>query len=107
MLALILRARKRILEWNSIQAEPKPMPPALEARLRGELRDDVQRLSRLIGRNLDHWLAPQSATEAAAPRETELKIWSMPQPVVDTDDLRGVPGHAASASPSQEAGMRF
>jgi hypothetical protein len=38
-------------------ARPAAAPPELLAGLRAELRDDVERLAELLGRDLSSWLA--------------------------------------------------
>lgn len=52
----ILAARKALLRWNRAPAPPLDMPPALAAEVRELLSDDVDRLGRVIGRDLSHWL---------------------------------------------------
>jgi hypothetical protein len=48
---------KRLARWNSVDANPAPLPPELRAELRSVLADDVARLGDLLGRDLSHWLA--------------------------------------------------
>ncbi|HET7816812.1 MAG TPA: hypothetical protein VFK58_04475, partial [Sphingomicrobium sp.] len=52
----VLAARKALLRWNRAPAPPLSMPPALAAEVRDLLLDDIDRLGRLIGRDLGHWL---------------------------------------------------
>lgn len=53
---LLMRARSRLLRWNERPAVRVEVSPQLKNELRLLLRDDVGRLSKLVGRNLDHWL---------------------------------------------------
>ena len=54
----LLAGRKKLLRWNN-SAPPPPvhLPERLKAEIRDRLADDVGHLSRLIGRDLGHWLA--------------------------------------------------
>ncbi|MEO6256479.1 MAG: sulfotransferase [Sphingomicrobium sp.] len=52
----ILAARKRVLRWNITDAPPIVVEEAVRKNIREFLKDDVERLSRLIGRDLSHWL---------------------------------------------------
>jgi hypothetical protein len=66
----VLGLRRRLLNWNSVEARPQPLPPDLCHQIRAELAEDVARLSRVLGRNLDHWLsveAPIEERDAPAP----------------------------------------
>jgi hypothetical protein len=56
---LVFAARRRLLDWNTTPTAPKAMSAGFRVRLREQLRDDVARLSRVIDRDLDHWLAPE------------------------------------------------
>jgi len=49
--------RKRIKHRNSIDVVPRRFEPALAKRLRAVFHDDVEHLSRLLQRDLSHWLA--------------------------------------------------
>jgi hypothetical protein len=55
--------RARLLALNSRRAARPPMDPVLRARLQAELRPEVERLGRLIGRDLSAW----SETRVASP----------------------------------------
>jgi hypothetical protein len=48
--------RSKLLQWNEKPAKREELPPELRAEVRDLLRDDVRKLSRLIGRDLDQWL---------------------------------------------------
>jgi Sulfotransferase domain len=51
-----VRLRRFLYRYNSQPIKPQPMPPELRARLRDELRPDVERLGRVLQRDLSHWL---------------------------------------------------
>jgi hypothetical protein len=53
---LVLRARKHVLEWNTTTAPRVQLPEALRKEIRETFKEDVELLSRLIDRDLDHWL---------------------------------------------------
>jgi hypothetical protein len=55
------RMRAGLLRLNSVRAARPPMDPELRARLREELRPEVERLGRLIGRDLSAWTQPIGA----------------------------------------------
>lgn len=55
-LAAIFRIRKRLLEWNKVPAKRQPLDPAVRQHIIDRLRDDVILLSRVIDRDLSHWL---------------------------------------------------
>jgi Sulfotransferase domain len=50
--------RARLLSLNSVRAARPPMDPALRSRLRDELRPEIERLGRLIERDLSAWTQP-------------------------------------------------
>ena len=54
----IMEIRGRIIDWNKVPAKP----PKIGARVLGEMRDmfkrDIALLSRLLDRDLNHWLQP-------------------------------------------------
>jgi hypothetical protein len=59
----ILSGRKRLLKWNKIPAPPIILSEKMRRTIRDTYSDDVDRLSRAIGRDLGHWLnrsGPQS-----------------------------------------------
>lgn len=53
---IVMRFRSKLLEWNTKAASREELPPELHDEIRYLLRDDVTKLSKLIDRNLDHWL---------------------------------------------------
>ena len=48
--------RKQLLRWNRTNAPPRVMSAELRAAISATLRDDVRKLSDLLGRDLTHWL---------------------------------------------------
>ena len=52
----MLKLRKRVLEWNQAPARKPDMDAELLAEMKDMFRDDVALLSRLIGRDLNHWI---------------------------------------------------
>jgi hypothetical protein len=59
---LLMRMRSKLLQWNQKAAPPHELPPELRDEVRSVLREDVRKLSKLIGRNLDHWLGGLRST---------------------------------------------
>lgn len=55
-IAAIFRFRKRLLEWNKVPATREPLDPLVRRQIIERLRNDVILLSRVIGRDLSHWL---------------------------------------------------
>lgn len=55
-LAAVFRVRKRLLEWNKVPVKRQPLDPRVRAEIIERLRDDVILLSKLIDRDLSHWL---------------------------------------------------
>lgn len=54
----ILRTRKRLLAWNKAPAPRVDVPVRVQREIRHLLREDIDRLGLLIGRDLSHWLTP-------------------------------------------------
>lgn len=52
----VMAARKGLLRWNKAPAPPIRLDPALRRDIRDTLKDDVEALGRLLGRDLSHWL---------------------------------------------------
>ena len=52
----IFKVRKRLLDWNKVRAKREPLDPELRQQIIDGMRDDVIRLSRVIDRDLSHWL---------------------------------------------------
>jgi hypothetical protein len=62
---LVRAIRTRMLAMNS-EAKPRaPMDPALRRQLIDEFTPDIERLGRLIGRDLSAWLERDAAREPA------------------------------------------
>jgi hypothetical protein len=55
-LTAFFRFRKRLLAWNKVPAKRQPLDPAVRQQIIDRLRDDVILLSRVIDRDLSHWL---------------------------------------------------
>lgn len=69
----ISAARKRLLEWNSAPAPRAKLSPAVRREIRDLYADDIDKLGRLLGRDLSHWLGrggPTGADEPSAARVT-------------------------------------
>jgi hypothetical protein len=65
----ILSLRKRLLQWNKVAASAPPLPPRLQLELRGRFKSEIDKLGRLIGRELSDWLLPEEQQpEPAASR---------------------------------------
>lgn len=64
---LVKRMRNRLIKWNTVVAERRPLSDAMRARLVETFRDDVALLGSLLGRDLSEWLDGDAAT--AAPTE--------------------------------------
>ena len=60
--------RKRLLEWNKVPAERQPLDPGVRQEIIDRLRDDVILLSRVIDRDLSHWLGGVPEAKPAAAR---------------------------------------
>ena len=52
----IFSVRKRILRWNRISLPKRPIPVAVQQNIRDQLKPEIDQLSKLIGRDLSHWL---------------------------------------------------
>lgn len=55
-LAAIFKVRKSLLNWNKVPAKRQPLDPQVRQQIIDRLRDDVILLSRVIDRDLSHWL---------------------------------------------------
>jgi hypothetical protein len=55
----IMSLRKRLLRWNKVDAPDVPLPLPLQLELRARLKNEIDRLGKLIGRDLSHWLVPK------------------------------------------------
>jgi hypothetical protein len=47
---------KRLARWNTIEVRPSPLDPAMRKILRDTFTADVDKLSKLLHRDLSHWL---------------------------------------------------
>ena len=56
--------RKRILRWNKIEDEKRPVPLAVQREIEAHFRPEIDRLGTLIGRDLSHWLQPREDATA-------------------------------------------
>ena len=63
----ILAVRKRIIQWNTISRSPEAVPLGLQNEIRLCLKDEIDRVSHILGRDLGHWLQPRFEL-AEAPR---------------------------------------
>ena len=52
----IERGRKRLLEWNRAEAPPIKLSPKTRAEICEHYRPDIERLGRILDRDLSHWL---------------------------------------------------
>jgi hypothetical protein len=55
--SLVMKVRKRLLNWNKSAARPVQLPGRLREEIRAALADDVAVLSGLLGRDLTQWMA--------------------------------------------------
>jgi hypothetical protein len=61
----VMAARKRLLQWNHASVPPTYLDPSLRQEIRERLTSDIDRLASLIGRDLSHWLAVESAATSS------------------------------------------
>jgi hypothetical protein len=54
--SLRLRLHKRLRKWNRVAAQPRPLDERMRALLREYFAADVEKLAKLIDRDLGHWL---------------------------------------------------
>nr|WP_294168560.1 sulfotransferase [uncultured Sphingomonas sp.] len=52
----VMRARKRLLRWNRVPARKTQVPPEIVAEFQWLYAGEVEKLERLLGRKLSHWL---------------------------------------------------
>jgi hypothetical protein len=62
----IFRVRKRLLDWNKVPARRQPIDPRVRDEIIGRLRGEVILLSKLIDRDLSHWLGGVPEADPAA-----------------------------------------
>ena len=65
----ILAGRKKLLRWNKVPAKPAPLPDWLKREICETFADEIAHLSRLIGRDLSHWLDGKAGRAPADPPE--------------------------------------
>ena len=51
------RAQKRIRDWNKLPAKREPIPEALREEMRVHFAPDIERLGKVLSRDLSHWCA--------------------------------------------------
>ena len=51
----VQRLRKRLIQWNTVARRPAPLPPALREELRETFAEDIERLGKLLDRDLGGW----------------------------------------------------
>lgn len=52
--------RKRLLQWNKAPDEKRPVPLDVQREIKAQFQGEVDKLARLIGRDLGHWLQPRT-----------------------------------------------
>ena len=67
----IINLRSAILDWNEIPAKPRPIDPSVLDEMREVYREDVARLSTVIGRDLTWWIEPEPRAAAADARRRQ------------------------------------
>lgn len=60
----IFAIRKRLLHWNRVPLRKQPPPLWVQEEMRSRLKGEIERLGKLIGRDLDHWLQLRPQAEA-------------------------------------------
>ena len=60
----IFAIRKRLLQWNRVPPRKQLPPLWVQEEMRSQLKDEIERLGKLIGRDLDHWLQLKPQAEA-------------------------------------------
>ena len=63
----VFKVRKRLLDWNKVPAKREPLDPQVRLQVIDRLRDDVILLSKVIDRDLSHWLGgvPEAKLKSA------------------------------------------
>lgn len=56
LLDALFDAREWLLRWNKVPAVKQPIPVRVQQEIKDLLRDDIDDLGKLIGRDLSHWL---------------------------------------------------
>ena len=67
----IFAVRLKLLRWNKVPAKRQPLDPGVRQQIIDRLKDDVILLSRVIDRDLSHWLGgvPEAAPHKKAVNE--------------------------------------
>jgi len=60
----IFAVRKRLLRWNRVPPQKQAPPLWVQEEIRSKLKGEIDRLGKLIGRDLDHWLQLRPHAEA-------------------------------------------
>ena len=68
LLKAILAARKALLLWNRTDPPPVHLSESFVEEIRDALRDDVQKLAKLLNRDFGHWLGSKPKVDAALDR---------------------------------------
>ena len=66
----IFAVRKRLLDWNKVPARRRPLDPGVRQQIIDRLRDEVILLTRVIDRDLSHWLG---GVPEAKPQKEKLR----------------------------------
>jgi hypothetical protein len=64
---LARRIRRQLVRWNRVPAPPTVVPADIRREISELLADDIELLSALIGRNLDHWVDGALSARTAIP----------------------------------------
>lgn len=64
----VLSVRKRLLRWNRIASKPEAIPAELADEIRGHFADEIEKLGRLLDRDLSHWLRGSEPEPAHKPK---------------------------------------
>lgn len=59
----IFSIRKRLLRWNRLPRPQREIPIAVQHDIRLHLKDEVEKLGDLLGRDFSHWLRPGSSSQ--------------------------------------------
>lgn len=70
----ILDLRTSILDWNEVPAQKTSLDPNVANEMRAMYRDDVQRLSNLLQRDLSHWLERDRRNSMSAPAQAAQQV---------------------------------
>ena len=60
----VFALRTRLLRWNEVEVAKEPVPIHVQQDIRRHLKDEIERLARLINRDLSHWLQPRHELSA-------------------------------------------